>query len=219
MQVDVCLGLSGFQVNISSMVHYTCLDNATSHEIGGCNIVPEWCQLEAFRPYENCSIVTYQGATCQKRLPCGQQEGYKGPFEYVVPSGTDWDTGLWQPCGAYKYGSNSYFPDDSSLQLSVCKWQDDVNTYLTEIGAKNITWCRLSACDEDTPSNAAVCMGIFQFGLNNVPSGYIYNSPYPDDQDDMSLMYPNQNAPPPTEQLVTVTGDTPDTIPSGSASF
>lgn len=62
----------------------------------------------------------------------------------------------------------------------------------------NVTWCRPPACLDaaNTDANYKVCDNIKKYGLDNVPSGYIYNSPYPDDQSDMSLMYPNQDLPP-----------------------
>lgn len=197
MQIDFCQSGEGFiEIPPNDSVLNTCLTNASSWIVDGCNVIPPECQLPDFAPYENCSITTQQGAKCQKRLPCGQQDGYMGPFEYVRPEGSDWDDGSWELCGAYKYGPNSYFPDDPDLQASVCTWQDDVNAYLTSIGALPIAWCRLPACANATTDNDQVCENIFKYGLNNVPSGNIYNSPYPDDQTDLSLMYPNQKFPP-----------------------
>jgi hypothetical protein len=140
---------------------------------------------------------TYQGESCAKRLPCCTQEGYMGPFEYVRPTGNTWEDGDWQQCGCFNNGENSYFPDDQGLQESVCQWQDDV---LAELKANGLTipfrdFCRLPACADRNPNNDETCRLIKKYGLSNVPTGKIFNSPYPDTQYDESLRYLNQKTP------------------------
>ena len=52
-----------------------------------------------------------------------QQDGYRGPFEYIKPVSDNnmngWD-GETYPCGCFRnYDGSSYFPDDKDMQLSV----------------------------------------------------------------------------------------------------
>lgn len=138
------------------------------------------------------------------RLPGCQQEGYKGPFEYIKPLGDSWG-GDTERCGCFDNGPNSYFPDDEQMQQSVCEWQNDV---LAELEANDLTiwtnpkvagFCRLPACAGMTENNQYVCDQIKKYGLDNVPTGNIFNSPYPDTQDEdapSSLLYPNQEKSP-----------------------
>jgi hypothetical protein len=139
-----------------------------------------------------------------------------GPFEYVRPTGDTWEDGNWQQCGCFNNGETSYFPDDQDLQESVCQWQDDV---LADLKANNLTipfgnFCRLPACANRNPNNDEACHVIAKYGLSNVPTGNIFNSPYPDTQYDESLRYLNQKVPPGGTGAQT-TAPTPSTTSAG----
>ncbi|CAE8654388.1 unnamed protein product, partial [Polarella glacialis] len=132
----------------------------------GCPAIPVKCQMPEFSPYENCSLTTPMGRSCANRRPCGQQSGYLGPFEHVNPGLPDGNES-W--CGAFlQPGGTSYYPE--RLLASVCEWQDRFPA---------ITWCRPQICA--TAESDQQCRLIEQFGLNNVPTGMIWNEAYPDD--------------------------------------
>jgi len=164
-----------------------------------CEYVPPECQQTllpgatvSFYPYQNCSIDTIQGADCAQRLRCGKQEGYKGPFEYIRPLSDDWD-GPTEQCGCF-LGENSYFPDDAELQQSVCDWQDLVMaSYAADNMSVPYEFCRLDVCANKTKNNEQLCASIKKWGLDNVPTGNLFNSPYPDSQNSVALRYPNQD--------------------------
>merc|ERR1719343_1635276 len=190
MQIDFCFAGGPVTPPEGEYWYNTLVGNP---EAGGCQLVPEICQQEkwgqnkSFAPYENCSIVTYQGATCQKRLPCGKQEGYKGPYEYVRPTGVDWDDGEWENCGAF-HGVNSYFPEE--FGASVAKWHEDVNKEMANKSFPQIYYCELASVNSSA-ANFENCYERATYGLNILPTGIIWNAPYPDDQDNPNMMYPN----------------------------
>jgi hypothetical protein len=111
-----------------------------------------------------------------------------------------WD-GETEKCGCFNNGKDSYFPDDEEMKQSVCDWQDIVEKKLTD---NNLTiwtnpkingFCRLDVCKDRNTNNQEVCEYIKKYGLDNVPTGNKFNSPYPDTQDPnapVSLIYPNQ---------------------------
>ena len=191
-------------------------------------LAPEACQNEKlpgapkpFAPYESCSITEQQNASCANRLPCGKQEGYMGPFEYMQPNGDTWHGKYGEPdvhvCGIFDNGNkkdprgvNSYWPEyDIKLAQSVCDWWRDATTDLVDLGlpvAYNSTRCQLPQCIDQTDPDAVAanlenCKTIKKYGLDSVSgTGFIFNSPYPDTQDDIALRYPNQNVYPPWDE-------------------
>ena len=115
-----------------------------------------------------------------------------GPFEYLRPLSGDWD-GPTEKCGCFNHGENSYFPADTELQQSLCDWQDDVIAALSADGVPvPYDFCRLDLCASKNPNNDQICADIKKYGLDNVPTGNLFNSPYPDTQFDAKLRYPNQ---------------------------
>jgi hypothetical protein len=139
-----------------------------------------------------------------------------GPFEYVKPTSflTGWEKDTEQ-CGCFDNGSDSYFPDDEIMKKSVCDWQKDVYTHLKDTDQLYffLGFCKPSYCSNETydqvPHNQALCDSIKKYGLNDVPTGSIFNEAYPDTQFDLKLAYPNQVNPPPTKKPTkTKTGKT-----------
>lgn len=179
----------------------------------GCAFVPEDYQKSflpgmnfSFYEFNNCSISgTYQGAECAQRLPCCQQEGYNGPFEYIKPDtiieGWEGDT---HACGCFENGPDSHFPEDQELQKAVCDWQKDV---YEDLKARDELYffkgfCKPSYCSDDTYSmiehNQDQCDAIAKYGLSNAPTGNLFNLPYPETQHmTWQQIYPNQASPPP----------------------
>ncbi|CAE8709563.1 unnamed protein product [Polarella glacialis] len=142
--------------------------------------------MTEFSPYENCSIATQMSRSCANRRPCGQQPGYLGPFEHVNPGLPDGNES-W--CGAFlQPGGTSYYPE--RLLASVCEWQDRFPT---------TNWCRPQICA--TPESDQQCRLIEQFGLNNVPTGMIWNEAYPDDHTPKPTPTPTPT-PPREDQLL-----------------
>lgn len=173
--VDMCMGNGGSTDGFSILQDESTVSkmlNALGCDVDpgspACPIIPKGCQMTKYAPYDNCSINTPMGPECARRRPCGHQPGYLGPFEYVNPAppgGND----SW--CGAFKHPSgHSYFPPE--LEAAVCKWQDLVDP--------NHAWCRPPMCS--TVASNESCQTIEKYGLNNVPTGKIWNEPYPDDQ-------------------------------------
>jgi len=170
--VDMCFGDHGQGVGSAELPFYKEALGRIGCQIDVnsplCPVTPQGCQMEMYEPYDNCSIRTPQGPTCANRRPCGQQPGYLGPFEFVNP-GPLGGNESW--CGCFKHPSgNSYFP--ARFAQSVCDWQNLVDP--------NHTWCRPPPCA--TKETDATCEAIHKYGLNNVPTGEIWNEPYPDDQ-------------------------------------
>lgn len=150
-------------------------------------------------------------------MSCCEQEGYKGPFEYIKPvsgeaDGWDGDT---YPCGCFNNGGNSsvgltsHFPEDQDMQQSLCDWQKEV--YL-DLKVRNQLYnfqgfCKPSWCANETYSkvkdNQVLCDAIGDYGINNVPTGIIWNDPYPETQDmTWKEMYRNQDFEPSVNKIV-----------------
>jgi len=128
-------------------------------------------QVEEFRPYENC-VNPKKTDPCRKRFPCCQQEGYKGPFEYVV-TGED---GVDKHCGCFKQPSgSSLFPESRLLNSS------SVRAYQL-LAAHGSVWreARSGTCwaADSSPANMQRCKAIAEYGLNSIPSGVIWNEPF-----------------------------------------
>jgi len=194
--------------------------DATSPD--GCGFVPENYQKSYlpgndfdFFPFQNCSITrTYQGPQCAQRLPCCQQDGYEGPFEYIKPENSDKDgwEGNTYKCGCFNnggsssVGSTSHFPLDDYMQESVCDWQREVYEDLKKNNQLYFFqgFCMPSWCADETYSkvtnNQGVCNAISDYGLSSAPTGNLFNLPYPETQDmTWQEMYPNQDEEPSLE--------------------
>jgi arylsulfatase A-like enzyme len=144
-----------------------------------CPLVKPECQIERFSPYDGCDMnqnMTFDQPECASRRPCGVQEGYNGPFEAINPGPNNETT----PCGAFRQPTvNSHFP--ASLLQSVCDWQDE---YLKLVPSAK--FCRPPQCvveeEEANQTNAELCYKIAQ-GISISPTGYLWNAPYPEDQE------------------------------------
>jgi hypothetical protein len=138
-----------------------------------------------------------------------------GPFEYLRPLEGDWE-GPTEKCGCFNHGENSYFPADTALQQSVCDWQDAVIAALSAEGIPvPYAFCRLEICASEYPNNEQVCADIKKYGLDNVPTGNLFNSPYPDTQYDIRARYPNQDTTQTNSETDSSTGPT-DSLPSST---
>ena len=114
-----------------------------------------------------------------------------------MPKDGSWESGDVKKCGCFNNGINSYFPDDEYLQESLCVWQNDVLKALEDQGLHvPYSFCRLESCPSKKANNREICNTIKQYGLDNVPTGNLFNSPYPDTQYSEKLRYPNQLVPP-----------------------
>eukprot|EP00931_Biecheleriopsis_adriatica_P033528 TRINITY_DN19463_c0_g2_i1.p1 TRINITY_DN19463_c0_g2~~TRINITY_DN19463_c0_g2_i1.p1 ORF type:complete len:729 (-),score=160.81 TRINITY_DN19463_c0_g2_i1:57-2210(-) len=119
-------------------------------------------EMPEFSPYDHCS----PGAPdekCLSRFPCATQEGYKGPYEYALPDGK----GGKRKCGAFRQpAGHSHFPEE--LLPAVEAWQKLAG--------------RDKLCVPGRFDVLGACQHIADFGLNNIPTGKIFNEPYPETQ-------------------------------------
>mmetsp|Transcript_145424 Transcript_145424/g.465984 ORF Transcript_145424/g.465984 Transcript_145424/m.465984 type:complete len:570 (-) Transcript_145424:83-1792(-) len=128
-------------------------------------------QIKKFQPYENC-VTPGPSDACRKRYPCCQQEGYEGPFEYVVK----YDNGTVNQCGCFKQPTgSSLFPETRLLNSSsVRRWQ-----LLAEHGnvwraaSEGTCWAA-----NESAANLKRCDSIARWGLNNLPTGWLWNEAY-----------------------------------------
>lgn len=126
-------------------------------------------RIPELEPYNNCNHESTDD-TCKARFPCCEDDSYAGPWEYEVPK-----DGKQVKCGCFKRGS-SHFPETSLLNSSsVQRWQLLHQTRPWERG-------HLCKAGDTSAGNVANCNNIYKYGLNNVPTGWMWNEPYCNDE-------------------------------------
>jgi len=124
-------------------------------------------RIPEFEPYDNCNHESTDD-TCKARFPCCEDEDYPGPWEYEVPK-----NGKQVKCGCFKRGS-SYFPETSLLNSSsVRTWQ-----LLHRMKPWEDLSSKLCKASDGSAQNVANCNIVYKYGLNSVPTGWMWNEPY-----------------------------------------
>lgn len=123
-------------------------------------------QMPQFRPYQTCSnsVSTKDLPSflkCKERFPCLNDKDYPGPWEYALPNGTK--------CGGFRQPSgNSFFPEE--MLPSVRAWQE-----LAQVRP-------LCMAGDTTASAITQCNTMASQVLNWVPTGELWNVPFPSQQ-------------------------------------
>lgn len=169
MSVDFCIALP-HPISILNHTVPVCPDA----------LIPPDKQLPEFKPYENC-VSPSPTDPCKQRFPCCQQDGYKGPFEYII---TD-KNGESRQCGCFKQPlGHSLFPETRVLNSSsVRRWQLlEENGDMWRVDRTKTCWA-----ENSTHDNENRCRNIAEYGLNIMPTGTVWNEPYLPEVNDVEI--------------------------------